>query len=83
MLYNHLVIVRTRTKQNELDFFVTHFKRKIIIKSLFIPISGIAEFMGFPGMTTMVVPLDPSEPTKLGYHANKYVSIWVRNFSIC
>ena len=32
--------------------------------------------MGFPGMTTLVCPQNPSEPAKLGYHANKYVSIW-------
>ena len=32
--------------------------------------------MGFPGMTTLVCPQNPSEPAKLGYHAHKYVSIW-------
>jgi len=32
--------------------------------------------MGYPGITTLICPQDPSEPARLGYHANKYVSIW-------
>ena len=39
-------------------------------------ISGIADFMGYPGINILICPQDPSEPAKLGYHANKYVSIW-------
>jgi len=39
-------------------------------------IAGVAEFMGFPGTQTLICPQDPSEPAKLGYHANKYISIW-------
>jgi hypothetical protein len=39
-------------------------------------ILGVADFMGYPGMTTLICPQDPSEPARLGYHANKYVSIW-------
>ena len=39
-------------------------------------ISGVADFMGYPGMTTLICPQDPSEPARLGYHASKYVSIW-------
>ena len=32
--------------------------------------------MGYPGTSILICPQDPSEPAKLGYHANKYVSIW-------
>ena len=48
----------------------------MVTKYLNLFISGVADFMGYPGMTTLICPQDPSEPARLGYHANKYVSIW-------
>jgi hypothetical protein len=47
-----------------------------LINPLINPFAGIAEFVGFPKMKTLVCPQDPSEPARLGYHGNKFVSIW-------